>query len=53
VTTAETRLAIVRLMWFGSKALEAKWAGDAVRYADLRTSTDDCRIAIRATTGQQ
>ena len=46
---ADTRTAMRRLMRYASAALEAKYQHDAVRLADLRTSADDCRIAIRAT----
>lgn len=51
MTTAHTRAAIRRLMKYAAAALQARHDGDRVRYCDLRTSTDDCRIAIRATTG--
>lgn len=47
----ETRAAIRRLMKYASAALQARHDGDLVQYCDLRTSADDCRIAIRATTG--
>ena len=49
MATWQTRAAIRRLMNYGAKALEAKYQHDPVRLADLRTSTADCRIAIRAT----
>jgi len=52
MSTPESRAAIRRLMRYASEALTAKWDHDAVRLADLRTSTDDCRIAVRATKGQ-
>lgn len=50
MSTPETRTATLRLMRYASAALEAKYQHDLVRLADLRTSADDCRIAIRATT---
>jgi hypothetical protein len=53
MSTPETRAAILRLMRYASTALEAKWQHDAVKLANLRTSADDCRIAIRATTEPQ
>lgn len=52
MSTPETRAAIRRLMRYASHALAAKWDHDPIRLADLRTSTDDCRIAIRATKEQ-
>lgn len=39
--------ATLRLMRYGNAALTAKYR-DPVTYADLRTSADDCRIALRA-----
>lgn len=51
MTTADTRTAIQRLMKYASAAMQARHDRDLVHYWDLRTSTDDCRIAIRATTG--
>lgn len=43
--------ATLRLMRYASAALATKYQ-DSVTYADLRTSADDCRIALRAATGQ-
>jgi hypothetical protein len=40
--------ATMRLMRYGNKAVTARVSDDLVTYWDLRTSTDDCRIALRA-----
>lgn len=53
MSTPETRAAIRRLMRYAAAAMEAKWDTDATVYHDLRTSADDCRIAIRALTEAQ
>lgn len=42
------RKAILRLMRYALKAQTAKDNRDLVLLADLRTSADDCRIAIRS-----
>jgi hypothetical protein len=51
VSTLSTRTAILRLMRYAAAALEARYQGDLVTCANMRTSADDCRIAIRGTTG--
>ena len=52
MSTPEVRHAILRLMPYATLAQDAKlWETPEV-YWDLRTSTDDCRIAIRAAAGE-
>jgi len=52
MSTPQVRHAIVRLMRHATLAQDAKlWEAPEV-YWDLRTSTDDCRIAIRAAAGE-
>lgn len=44
--------AMLRLMRYATLAMDARhWESPEV-YWDLRTSTDDCRIAIRAAAGE-
>ena len=48
----EVRHAMLRLMRYATLAQDARlWEPPEV-YWDLRTSTDDCRIAIRAAAGE-
>ena len=47
-TTPFQALAVMRLLTFGMKAETARIKRDWVTLADMRTSTDDCRIALRA-----
>ena len=47
---SEKMQATLRLMRYANAALTAKYL-DPVTYADLRTSADDCRIALRAVRG--